>query len=391
MIERTLRAKLLKLTTVFPCVAVLGPRQSGKTTLVQEAFPDYKYLSLEDPSVREFALLEPKAFLASQGDAPGLIIDEVQRAPDLLSYLQLEVDRSEQNGQYILTGSQNFLLSEQISQTLAGRVALLSLLPFTQNEIQGLTNRNETLDQALFYGGYPRVRARGVDPSDWFPNYVRTYVERDVRQIINIQDLIVFERFIKLCAGRTGQLLNAAELGRDCGVSHTTATKWVSLLCASYLIFLLPPYHRNFNKRITKSPKLYFYDTGLASFLLGIQSPEQLSAHYLRGGLFESYVISEILKRRLNRGLEPNCYFWKDKLGREIDCIVESADQVMAIEIKSGQTLNQGYFQNLSLWSELSGGPSENNYLIYGGSEKQQRSAALALGWNNLSSLSALI
>lgn len=387
MIPRIIQSKLRQLATGFPAIALLGPRQAGKSTLVQDTFPHHLYQSLEDPGLRSFAQEDGARFLARQGDGPGLVIDEIQRVPSLLSYIQLAIDRHEKPGQFILTGSQNFLLGEQLSQTLAGRVALLTLLPFGLEELVDPESSTRGLEETMFEGSYPRIRLGGLSPLDWYPSYIRTYVERDARQVINIRDLLVFERFLKLCAGRTGQLFNGAEVGRDCGISHHTAHQWLSLLCASYITFLLPPYYENFSKRLIKSPKLYFYDSGLVCSLLGIQSAEQLSTHYLRGGLFESFVISEIIKRRFNRGLTANCYFWRDHAGHEIDCLLERGNGILPIECKSGQTYSKSYFSQLTYWSQLAKQPEDSGIVIYGGDDEQQRSQGTLLSWRKLTSL----
>ena len=382
MIPRIMKSKLLELAQGFPAIAVMGPRQSGKTTLVKSTFPHYAYVSLEEMDQRSFASNDPRFFLDTYKEAKGLIIDEAQHVPELLSYIQTEIDTKDRPGFFILTGSQNFLLGEKISQTLAGRIANLNLLPLALNE----HDKEDDLDQVLFTGGYPRVQSHQISPIDWYSSYIQTYVERDVRHVINIKDLLTFQRFMKLCAGRTGQLINASEIGRDCGVSYHTVNAWLSLLAASYLIHLLPPYYENFSKRIVKSPKLYFIDTGLACSLLDIESPKQLNSHYLRGGLFESFVISEILKRRYNQGRRSNCYFWRDRTGQEIDCIVESGDRRIPIEIKSGSTIRSDFFKQSTYWSKLTDQPAEDMLIVYGGKEQQKRSLGQVIGWKQIAS-----
>jgi hypothetical protein len=383
MIERELSKKLKQLVGQFPVIAVMGPRQSGKTTLVRHVFPDRTYVSLEDLEARAFAQDDPKGFLKTYTGE--IILDEVQRVPELLSYIQTTVDESQQVGQFILTGSQNFLLHEKISQSLAGRVALLTLLPLSLKELKNaaypLDNKVEDL---MFKGFYPRLYDVEIAPIDWYPSYIQTYVERDVRQMKNIANLSAFQRFLKMAAARTGQLLNLSSLAHDCGITHNTASSWISVLEASYIIFLLKPHHKNFNKRLVKTPKLYFYDVGLACSLLGIENEKQLATHYLKGGLFESFVISEMIKYRLNRGSTPNCYFWRDKLGHEIDCLVETADQLIPIEIKSGKTIVGDYFKEIKYWQQLAEGHSKHAWVVYGGNERQARSYGNFISWKNV-------
>jgi predicted AAA+ superfamily ATPase len=385
MIERQAASTLQLLARSFPVVAVTGPRQSGKTTLVRALFQDKPYVSLEDLDVRAFAQEDPKRFLGQYPD--GAILDEVQRCPDLFSYLQTRVDADKRSGLFILTGSQQFGLLSGITQSLAGRVALLSLLPFSLSELQASHQAPASLDTLLFQGLYPPVYDRQVAPTYWYENYLRTYVERDVRQLINVRDLATFQRFVRLCAGHTGQLVNLSSLANDCGINHVTAKSWLSVLEASYLITLLQPHFRNFNKRLVKSPKLYFLDTGLAVRLLGIQTPEQLAAHPLRGALFETWVVSELLKARFNRGLSSNLYFWRDHTGNEVDVIVEQPDQLIPVEIKSGQTLSSDFFKALNRWRELSAQTEQPGLLVYGGSENQARAETQVIAWSALETL----
>lgn len=387
MYFRDLTNKILSLSKGFPIIALLGPRQSGKTTLVKKLFNHYEYTNLENLNQRELAQSDPPYFLQSYKKNGGLIIDEAQHAPNLFSYIQLAVDDANNETQFILTGSQNFLLNEKISQTLAGRVAILELLPLSMNELTLATLLSSDLNQAMLQGGYPRIFEKQLSPADWYMNYIRTYLERDVRQIKNVTDLSTFQKFLKLCAGRIGQLINFSDLGRDCGISYQTAKAWISLLESSFILFMMPSYHRNYNKRIIKSNKLYFYDTGIACNLLQIESPDQLSQHYLRGNLFESYIISELVKQRLNQGKLPDCYFWRDSNGHEVDCILERADGAIPIEIKSGTTLSTDFFHGLRYWCELTNTPSERAYLIFGGNENQTRRDGNVLGWSSLTSL----
>ena len=384
MIPRLIANKLKQLTYQYPVVAITGPRQSGKTTLVRNIFPQRPYLSLEDPDVRSFALEDPRGFLS--GNPEGIIIDEVQRAPDLFSYIQTRVDEIDKEGLYILTGSFNFSLMEGISQSLAGRVGLLNLLPFSFAELDQANRLPDLLEDLLFTGSYPRIYDKRIPANEWYANYVTTYLERDVRSIKNITDLDVFQRFLKMCAARSGQILNLSSLGDDCGITHNTAKSWLSVLQASFIVYLLRPHHKNFNKRLIKSSKLYFYDTGLLSYLIGIDSPENLSTHAFRGPMFETWVISELLKGRLNRGLRENLFFWRDNSGHEIDCILEQGGRLLPLEIKSGQTITRDYFKGLKYWTKISQTPGKEAYLVYGGSMDQKRGEGNVLGWRSFAS-----
>ncbi len=384
-ISRELQKKLLALRKQFQVLALLGPRQSGKTTLARELFGDYAYVNLEDLDIRQFATDDPRGFLDQYANGPGLILDEIQNTPTLLSYLQSRVDREKKEGFYVLTGSQNILMNQHISQTLAGRISIQTLLPFSIDELAKAKRLPTHLFNLLYQGFYPSIYAKKVDPQDWHKSYIQTYVERDARQIRNIADLSLFQKFIKLCAGRIGQLLNLTSLSNDCGISVNTARAWISILEASYILFLLPPYHKNFSKRLVKSPKLYFHDTGLACNLLGIESPDQLAQHYLRGGLFESMVISDLLKQRYNEGKSSNLHFWRDKTGLEIDCLIETADDLIPIEIKSGQTIAPDFFDNLNRFCQMADMPPSSGYVIYGGSDRQKRSTGQVMGWSYLS------
>jgi len=382
MIPRILEHKLRELATKFPVVSLTGPRQSGKTTLVRYVFSDYAYVSLEEPDTRLYATSDPRGFLNNYPD--GLIIDEVQRVPELFSYIQSLVDQSGKTGQFILTGSQNFLLLEKISQSLAGRVAILKLLPFAISELGKERIDQENYYQLLLDGFYPRLYDKQITPEDYYPNYIQTYLERDVRQIKNITDLNTFTRFIQLCAGRVGQLVNLSALGQEAGITHSTVKAWISLLEASYILFLLYPHHRNFNKRLVKTPKLYFYDTGLVCSLLGITRSEQVPMHYLRGSLFENLVIADIYKSFTNVGREAPITFWRDKTGHEIDLIVESGNELHIYEIKSGQTISGDFFRELNYFNELSGQTGQKSTLVYGGDQDQQRKAIQVKSWKSL-------
>ncbi len=389
MINRRAEDTLKVLSREYPVVAITGPRQSGKTTLARHVFGKKPYVSLEEPDVREFANEDPRGFMSRYQD--GAVLDEVQHCPSLFSYIQSRVDRDKKMGLFVLTGSQQFGMLSKITQTLAGRIGMLQLLPFSLAELKDAVRAPEGIDQLLFKGLYPPIYDRNVSPSRWYANYILTYVERDVRQMINVRDLNTFQRFIRMCAARTGQMLNLSGLANDCGITHNTARAWISILEASYVIFLLRPHHRNFNKRLVKTPKLYFYDTGLAAWLLGIQDPDQLSLHPMRSALFESLVVSELQKGRYNRGMASNLYFWRDSSGNEVDLIVEQGKLLMPIEIKSGQTITQDYFTGLRKWLSIAQKESDHPILIYSGGEGQQRAGIEVLPWQELTRLSEKI
>jgi len=382
MISRSSTATLLRLARGFPIVAITGPRQSGKTTLARQSFPDKPYLSLEDPDILALAESDPRGLLATHPH--GAIIDEAQRAPQLFSYLQTRVDATGAPGAWILTGSQQFGLLSGITQSLAGRVGLLQLLPFSLSELHDAVRPLATLDEFLVQGFYPPLYDRPVSSGDWFAAYIATYVERDLRQLINVRDLSVFQRFVKMCAARTGQLLNLSSLAADCGISHNTAAAWISVLEASYIIHLLRPHHRNFNKRLVKTPKLYFCDVGLAAWLLGVREPEQAGFHAQRGALFETLVVNEFLKQRLNDGQPSNLFFWRDSKGLEIDLLLERGDDLTPVEIKSGQTIVPDFFTGLKHWLALSGTTVHPAWLIYGGDREHQKDTVGIVPWSML-------
>ena len=380
MIPRDVHSHLDQLLTGFPIVTVTGPRQSGKTTLARAVFDEKPYLSLEEPDTRQMALDDPRAFLDRLPE--GAVLDEVQRAPELLSYLQTNVDTDGRMGRFLLTGSQQFGLMSGISQSLAGRTAFVELMPFSVQELQVAGKMPASLEEMLFKGGYPPIYDRDLAPRIWLSAYVTAYVERDVRQLLNVQDLETFQRFVRLCAGRSGQVLNLSSLAADCGVSHNTAKAWIGVLEASYLLFRLRPHHQNFNKRVIKSPKIYFYDTGLLCWMLGIQGPDQLVTHPLRGAIFETFVVSELVKTRLNRGQRADLYFFRDSGGHEVDVIAEVGDRLQPIEIKSGQTLNRDFFTGLERWMALAGNRAVAPALVYGGRESLERKGIRVCGWN---------
>lgn len=367
MITRAISSKILELSTKFPIVTLTGPRQSGKSTLLRHDFPDYTYISLEDPDIREFALSDPRGFLKQYPDHA--IFDEIQKVPELFSYIQTHIDNSNDTGIYMLAGSQNFLLMQSISQSLAGRTALLKLLPFSRRELHEASQLPFTIDLQIFTGFYPRLYDKDIAPCDYYPNYIQTYVERDVRNLLKVSDTNKFIKFIRLCAGRIGQILNMTSLANETGISSTTAEGWLSVLEASYICYRLEPNFNNFNKRVIKSPKLYFYDTGLACSLLGISSADQVEVFYMRGALFENLVINQFLKNAYNKGQTPDLTFWRDSQGNEIDLIQTMATQLTGYEIKSGQTMNPEFFKGLDKWGKLSATPPDHLNVIYAGDQ----------------------
>lgn len=383
-IPRDLAPRLLQAAQKSPSITLTGPRQSGKTTLARTVFPEHQYVSLEAPDTRAFATEDPRGFLAQHPD--GAIIDEVQRAPDLPAYLQGIIDADPRPGRWILTGSQNLALVQSVSQSLAGRTAVHHLLPLARREIVRFAQHPETLEEAMLAGGYPRIFDRGLDPSEWLRSYVATYVERDVRTISQVGDLAIFQRFVELCAGRTGQLVNFLSLASDCGVTQPTAKAWLGILEASYLVFRLPPYHRNLGKRLVKTPKLHFYDTGLACWLIGIRTPQQLRTHPLRGAIFETWVDSEIVKHRLNRGETRGLYFYRNRDGAEVDLVIEHPSRLTLVEAKSSQTPNSSLFSGaLRVQRQLSQeSPPSEIAVVYGGAESQDRTVGRLIPWHNV-------
>lgn len=378
MIERTLASKIISLAQKFQVITLTGPRQSGKTTLVKATFPNLPYVSLEEPDIRQIALTDPRGFLSNYPN--GAILDEIQNTPALFSYIQRIVDENRQI-HFILTGSSNFLLMEKISQTLAGRTAVLHLLPFSFPELDSLAGPYEN---QIFKGQYPRIYDRDISPTDFYPSYIQTYVDRDVRMIKNIGDINSFIQFTQLCAGRIGQPLNYASLANDAGISPNTAKSWISILESSYILYRLQPYHQNFNKRLVKSPKLYFYDTGVACSLLGVREQEQVNLHYMKGSLFENLILNEFIKRSFNRGEYRQTYYWQDNHGKEIDCLLVSGERVTAVEIKSGKTMSTSYFDNLKYWQSLTSLPENHGYVVYGGDQSMQTSAGDLISWRDL-------
>ncbi|HSV87465.1 MAG TPA: ATP-binding protein [Bacteroidales bacterium] len=381
MIPRAITDKVRYFASKYPVVTLTGPRQSGKSTLLKNAFPDYQYLSLEDPDILLRAKEDPRLFLRQYPNR--IIIDEAQRFPQLFSFMQTHVDNEGKEGMYLLSGSQNFLLRENISQTLAGRTAILKLLPFSFSELEQHGFEFPQFESIVFKGGYPRIYQKNLEPHEFYPFYSQTYIERDVRQVQNVSNLDLFVRFVKLCAGRVGQLLNISALANDCGITQPTAKAWLSVLEASYIIFFLRPFHKNYSKRLVKSPKLYFIDTGLACSLLGISTESQLSNHFLRGGLFENWVILEMVKKSFASGQEPSLYFWRDNTGNEIDLLIEKSGALTVIEVKAGSTYTQGFLKNLNFWKKIQVDEGSNLAIVYGGDKTIETPHARLISWKD--------
>ncbi len=379
MIQRNAKEKILEMAEKFPVLVFTGPRQSGKTTLSKLVFPHYKYVSLENPDNLEFAQSDPNGFLKIYDRY--VIIDEAQNAPQLFSYIQQIVDESGISGQYILSGSQNYLMLEKITQSLAGRVFLMELLPLCHSEIN--TVRQQDVFLSIINGGYPRIYDKNIEPSDFHPSYIQTYIERDVRTMVNVQDLSLFRKFVDLCAVHSGQIFNANSISRSIGVDLKTVQRWLSILETSYIAFTLKPWHRNFSKRIIKSPKLYFYDTGLLSYLLGIETPEELLASTYKGALFENYALLEIMKNHKNKGLKRSYYFWRDSNGNEIDLIIERGLKIQCVEMKASATVKSEFLKSLHYLDSLDPGMQVKHYLVNTQDESQQRTNETIVSWKD--------
>ncbi|MBQ7618916.1 MAG: ATP-binding protein [Treponema sp.] len=375
IVNRSISAKLGSLLKTFPVVTVTGCRQSGKSTLLRHFLPEYAYVSLEDIDVRQMALDDPRHFISVYNNK--VIIDEIQQAPQLLSFLQTHIDSVNAPGMYVLTGSHNLLLMQSISQSLAGRTALLTLAPFSISEMAGASLLPATLNEMLYKGNFPRIYDQNIEPFDFYSAYIKTYVDRDVRLIKNINDFSAFTRFLKLCAGRCSQILNVSELAQDAGITRKTAESWLSVLETSYVIYFLKPYYKNFGKRVIKNPKLYFYDTGLASALLGIKASSQIESFYMRGALFENLIVSELLKRRLFAGKSDELYFFRDSNGVEIDVLEEDGLELRAYEIKASETMNGAFFSNIKKIKNLANLDFKNCAVIYGGDKSIPASETL--------------
>lgn len=384
MLQRQLQKKLKQLHRYFPVVSLNGPRQSGKSTLLKTTFPKLPYVTMENPDDLRIALQDPRRFL--QNYPKGVIIDEAQNAPQLFSYIQGIVD-SQPKIKFVLSGSQNFLMNQQISQTLAGRVGVLTLLPFSLLELQKENLIKKGFEHVSFTGFYPRIYDKKIPAGLFYPSYLQTYVQRDVLQLIKLADVSLFTKFIRLLAGRVGQLVNFSTLASDVGVAVNTIKAWTSVLEASYIILLLKPHHQNFAKRLVQQPKIYFYDTGLLCYLLGIENPKQVDTHFARGQIFENLVILELLKNKLNNGQQSNLYFWRDKNGKEIDCIIETAGKLSPVEIKSSQTKSLHFFDTVTYYRSLAKQKSIESYVVYGGKEKLKTKNGLLIPWSDMEEL----
>jgi uncharacterized protein len=385
MLPRLALPTLLRLMRGFPVVVITGPRQSGKTTLARHAFPALPYVNLEDPDTRALALADPRRFLARHAD--GAVFDEVQRAPLLLSYLLGVVDAQPRMGRFVLTGSQQFGLMDGVSQSLAGRAGMLTLLPLSNAELGAAGAQARTsLEERLWRGGFPALHATDGEPQPgaWFAAYVATYIERDVRQVLNVGNLLTFQRFVAMCAARSGQLLNLHGLAGDCGISQPTARQWLTVLQASHLVTLLAPHHRNFGKRLVKTPKLYFLDSGLLCYLLRIERADDLQTHAMRGAIFETWVVGETLKHRHNLGMPPDVYFWRDNHGLEVDLLFEHRSRLHAVEIKSGTTFHPSWLDPARRWRSLVGAAATEPLLVYGGDNGHRGADYEVLSWRAL-------
>ena len=382
MIPRQATSTLTRLAKGFPVIALTGPRQSGKTTLAKHVFPNKAYVSLENPEELEFAQKDPKRFLARFKE--GAILDEVQRCPSLLSWIQGLVDERSRMGDFVLTGSSQFELVAGITQSLAGRVGRVELLPLSIQELAQAHQLPSQLNTCLLQGGYPSIYDRQVSPQDWFSNYIATYIERDVRQLIAVRDLTLFQRFVKMCAARSGQILNLAALGADCGLSASTAREWLSVLEASYLVTRIQPYYQNFGKRLVKTPKLYFLDVGLMAWLIGIRDTVTLDTHVSRGALFETFVVSELIKRQYNQGQNADLYFWRDSAGNEIDLLFDTPQGLQAIEIKSGSTFASDWIKGFKVWKRNTQVNTLIPRIIYGGTDSYDREGHQVMGWPDI-------
>ena len=381
-IPRDIVESLNRLRSKYPILAVTGPRQSGKTTLLRHLFPDYQYVTLENPDIRERALSDPNGFLNTYSQR--VIFDEVQQVPQLFSYLQGKVDNDKQMGQYVLSGSQNFQLLQSITQSLAGRVALFKLMPFSFHELEEGNLLNIHWHEAAFKGFYPALYDRNIDPTDFYRNYVETYLERDVRQLVNVRDLRQFRLFLKYCAGHVGQMLNLQKIANEVGISQPTAQSWLSVLETSYIVFTMPPYYRNFNKRLVKAPKLYFYDTGVVCYLLEMTRPNDLVNYYQRGAIFENLLIAELNKHQFHTYQKNDFYFWRDSNDIEVDILFEETANLKIAEIKSSETINSSFFNNMQKFSKIAIETALQPFLLYGGSESFEHLSTQVLSWRSV-------
>lgn len=385
MIYRTLSSIIKEMANKMPVISITGPRQSGKTVLSRACFPEYDYVNLENPDTFDEAKSDPRYFLTRH--KKGIIIDEVQRLPELFSYIQTISDESGRTGEYILTGSQNFLLSAKIAQSLAGRVFVSHLLPFSFAELKETGYWDNQPEKLMVKGFYPRIYDKDIAPERYYPSYIQTYIERDVRQIVNVSNLHLFQKFMKLAAGRIGQLLNYSNFANELGVDLKTVKSWFSILETSFVVFFLQPYYKNFSKRLVKTPKMYFHDTGLACNLLGIKTRDDLQQHWAKGALFENFVIADMMKNCYSRAQIPPLYFWRDNTGNEVDCLIDSGMIAKSVEIKSSTTIHPDFFKGLQFYEELSGIGPQNTFLVYGGDKDSKRREANILSWKNTAEL----
>ena len=381
-IPRDIVESLNRLRSKYPILAVTGPRQSGKTTLLRHLFPDYQYVTLENPDIRERALSDPNGFLNTYSQR--VIFDEVQQVPQLFSYLQGKVDNDKQMGQYVLSGSQNFQLLQSITQSLAGRVALFKLMPFSFHELEEGNLLDIHWHEAAFKGFYPALYDRNIDPTDFYRNYVETYLERDVRQLVNVRDLRQFRLFLKYCAGHVGQMLNLQKIANEVGISQPTAQSWLTVLETSYIVFTMSPYYRNFNKRLVKAPKLYFYDTGLVCYLLEMTRPNDLVNYYQRGAIFENLLIAELYKHQFHTYQKNDFYFWRDSNDLEVDILFEETANLKIAKIKSSETINSSFFNNMQKFSKIAVETTLQPFLLYGGSESFEHLSTQVLSWRSV-------
>jgi len=381
MVKREITAKIKAMANKMPIISIAGPRQSGKTTLAKMCFPDYRYVNLENPDTMEEAISDPRLFLNS--GRKGLIIDEIQKYPKLLSYIQTISDEHNRPGEFVITGSQNLLISEKISQSLAGRVFITHLLPFSLAELSKAGFKMNDFSKYIKTGFYPRIYDKKINPELFYPSYIQTYAERDLRQIINVSNLFLFQKFMRLAAGRIGQLINYNSIATELGVDLKTIKSWFSILETSFIVFFLQPHHKNFSKRLVKTPKLYFYDTGLASSLLGIKKESDLRSHWARGALFENMVIADLCKNYFNKAVQPPLYFWRDNTGNEIDCIIDDGTKIKCVEIKSSTTISSDFFKGLNFYKKLD--ETSLPYLVYGGHISGKRKEAGVVSWVKLS------
>ncbi len=383
-IKRDIEKELAKASKETPVVAILGPRQSGKTTLAQHMFPNHTYVNLEDLEMRSLALADPKGFLEEYPSKAGIILDEVQHVPELFSYAQVISDKKKQDGYFILTGSQNFTLNEGITQSLAGRVSQLTLLPLSINELNQANLLPDRIEDFVYKGCYPKLYASKVPIAQLYKNYINTYIQKDIKQIANIKNLVLFTKFVKSCAARSGQLLNLSSIGDDLGIAHSTVSEWISLLVASYIVFLLEPYNRKITKRLVKAPKIYFYDTGLACSLLNIKSPKELSHSYLKGSLIETCIVSDLYKQYCNLDFNPEgLHFWRTYDGNEVDAVIDKLPHPIAIEVKAGKTVTPDFFKGLQDWQAMTKTPNSSNFVIYGGLDTQKWPNGTILSWQS--------